>query len=87
MTGPEHYREAQRLLAEAARHDQHMIDETATAYAARAQAHAALAQLSLAIAAADPTGPVAKEWAEADLQHAAEVRRDRWFREHFPSAF
>lgn len=64
MTGPEHYREAQRLTAEAARHDnQHLIDETATAYAVRAQAHAALAQVSLAIAAAWPGSLEAKAWA------------------------
>jgi Spy/CpxP family protein refolding chaperone len=62
-TGPEHYREAQRLIAEAAHYDDIRISaEAAAVYAARAQAHAALAQVSLAIAAADPTGPVAEEW-------------------------
>lgn len=37
MTGPEHFQEAQRLLAAAARHDEgRMTPEDATAYAARA---------------------------------------------------
>ena len=47
MTGPDHYREAEKLVQEA--HDRLGLEkhEAAAAYAAVAQAHAALASVAL----------------------------------------
>ena len=61
MTGPEHYREAERLLGVDAAGPPHSKDMPDSGRVARAQVHAALA-LAAATALGGGEGPPAPDW-------------------------
>jgi len=70
MTGPEHYREAERLLAETEERRNAPLDRI-TWRVGQAQVHATLA-LAAAVArqTIDPGGPITMAWIEAIDEHA-----------------
>lgn len=77
MTGPEHYREAERLLAEVATDDGGIdFGDVGDEYVAAAQVHATLA-LAAATALHKSEGPERADLDDADWMRAASEYADR----------